>query len=99
MPHDSKTPDKLDTDDAGHIFADQFGDSPKLDNLVSQDSDINQRAYRDMERTWATAIKNGSKVEVAGAVNYDGDSHRPSLFDITYTINGEVFQQYFNNRR
>ena len=41
LNHKSNTPGKLSGDDAGHLFADQFGGSPDLDNLLSQRSDLN----------------------------------------------------------
>ena len=33
LPHSRNTPGKLPGDDAGHLFGDLFGGSPKLDNL------------------------------------------------------------------
>lgn len=42
LNHKSNTPGKLSGDDAGHLFADQFGGSPDLDNLISQRSDLNR---------------------------------------------------------
>lgn len=42
LNHNSNTAGKLPGDDAGHLFADQFGGSPDLDNLVSQRSDLNR---------------------------------------------------------
>ena len=51
-------------DDAGHLFADQFGGSPDLDNLVSQSSGLNRALkgkvnYRSIEREWAKALSVG----------------------------------------
>ncbi|WP_443708028.1 polymorphic toxin-type HINT domain-containing protein, partial [Ruminococcus bicirculans (ex Wegman et al. 2014)] len=42
LNHNSNTAGKLPGDDAGHLFADQFGGSPELDNLVSQKSGLNR---------------------------------------------------------
>ena len=42
LNHKSNTPGKLSGDDAGHLFADQFGGFPDLDNLLSQRSDLNR---------------------------------------------------------
>ena len=97
LPHDSNTPDKGEDDHAGHLIADRFGGSPELDNLVSQHSYINQGEYKAMENEWAEAIKEGSHVEVAADVIYDGDSSRPSSFDVFYAIDGEVYQKSFIN--
>ncbi len=101
LPHNSQTPDKRAFDDAGHLIGDRFGGSPELDNLVSQDSSINRVDYNTMEKEWAKALRNGSHVEVAGDVSYDSDSHshRPSSFDVFYTIDGEMYERSFLNRR
>jgi hypothetical protein len=99
LPHDSDTYDKGEKDDAGHLIGDRFGGSPKLDNLVSQDSHINRSEYKSMENEWAKAIEDGKKVEVAGEVNYEKDSKRPTSFDVFYAIDGEVHEKVFVNRR
>ena len=36
-------------DHAGHLAADRFGGSPKIDNLVSQLSDVNLKQYKKVE--------------------------------------------------
>ncbi|WP_229596563.1 DNA/RNA non-specific endonuclease [Rossellomorea vietnamensis] len=42
LPHSKNTPGKVKGQDhAGHLAGDRFGGSPKLDNLVSQLSDVN----------------------------------------------------------
>jgi hypothetical protein len=53
--HAVNTPGKLDGDHAGHLFADIFGGSPKLDNLVSQASDINLSKMKTLENKWASS--------------------------------------------
>ncbi|HHX37890.1 MAG TPA: transposase, partial [Clostridiaceae bacterium] len=45
LSHFRKTFGKRATDQAGHIFADLFGGSPKLDNMVSQAQLVNQSTY------------------------------------------------------
>jgi hypothetical protein len=99
LPHNGQTPDKGEFDDAGHLFGDRFGGSPELDNWVSQDSHINRSDYKSMENEWADALHKGSHVEVSGDVGYEGDSHRPSSFDVFYSIDGEVYEKSFANRR
>lgn len=44
-------------DHAGHLAADRFGGSPKLDNLVSQLSEVNTKQYKKIENEWASALK------------------------------------------
>ena len=92
LNHKSNTPGKLSGDDAGHLFADQFGGSPDLDNLVSQKSDLNRAVkntdnYRSMEREWSKALKSGKKVtDVDIKLTYENGSSRPSVFDVSYKI-------------
>ena len=102
LSHKPNTPGKLSGDDAGHLFADQFGGSPDLDNLVSQRSDLNRAVkntdnYRSMEREWSKALKSGQKVtDVDIKLTYENDSSRPSSFKVTYKIDGESFRRIFN---
>ncbi|WP_324603462.1 DNA/RNA non-specific endonuclease [Listeria grayi] len=60
-PHNPKTPDKQEGDHAGHLVADRFGGSGDLDNLVSQAKKVNLKHYKNLEDTWAKAIKEGKK--------------------------------------
>mgnify|MGYP002653728135 CR=1 FL=1 len=80
---------------AGHLFADQFDGSGGLDNIVSQARDLNQGAWKDMEGSWADAIRSGKKVEVFTEVHYGGGS-RPTGFTVTYEIDGRRVIQTFD---
>lgn len=101
LNHKSNTPGKLSGDDAGHLFADQFGGSPDLDNLVSQRSDLNRAVkdtdnYRSMEREWSNALNNGQKVtDVNIKLTYENGSSRPSAFDVSYKIDGFKITRQF----
>ena len=101
LNHKSNTAGKLPGDDAGHLFADQFGGSPELDNLVSQSSDLNRAVkgtsnYNSMERQWSKALRNGQKVtDVDIKLSYKNGSSRPSSFKVTYKIDGEMFRRTF----
>lgn len=104
LKHNPNTADKLSGDDAGHIFADQFGGSPKLDNLVSQRSTLNRavkgdnRTYRAMEKSWADAMNNGKKVtDIDINLAYSEGSSRPSRFDVSYKIDGKFEMISFKN--
>ena len=97
LTHNSKSLDKGELDDAGHLIGDRFGGSPELDNIVSQNLHINRSEYKTMENEWADAINNGSHVEVAGDLIYDDDSSRPSSFDVFYSIDDEVYEKSFTN--
>ena len=84
-----KPADKLLGDEAGHLFADMFGGSRFLDNLVAQSFNVNRSEYRKMENVWQRALKDGKSVYADIDLNYEGNSFRPTSFDITYYIDGE----------
>ena len=84
-----KPADKLPGDEAGHLFADMFGGSRFLDNLVAQSFNVNRSEYRKMENVWQRALKDGKSVYVDIDLNYEGNGFRPTSFDITYYIDGE----------
>ena len=88
LPHSRNTPGKLAGDDAGHLFGDLFGGSPKLDNLVSQAREVNRKEFRKIEREWEAALNNKQKVSAEIRISYDTGSSRPSKFTIYYSING-----------
>ncbi|USK52404.1 DNA/RNA non-specific endonuclease [Bacillus sp. CMF12] len=90
LPHKSNTPGKEPGDHAGHLAADRFGGSPDLDNLVSQSSSVNLSKYKKFENQWAKAIEEGKDVSVNVKINYEGNSLRPSSFDIEYEIDGRI---------
>ena len=97
LRHNPNTPGKLKGDHAGHLAGDRFGGSPDLDNLVSQTSNVNLSQYKKIEEQWATAIKEGKNVKVDVEVKYDGDSLRPSKFDVKYVIDGKEYMQSILN--
>lgn len=104
LKHNPNTADKLPGDDAGHIFADQFGGSPELDNLVSQRSTLNRavkgdnKTYRAMEKSWSDAMNNGKKVtDVDIKLSYKDGSSRPSSFKVSYKIDGVKIRKHFKN--
>ena len=101
LPHSKNTPGKIKGQDhAGHLAADRFGGSPKLDNLVSQLSDVNLKEYKKIEDKWATALKEipPKKVTVDAEILYSGDNMRPEKFKVRYTIDGEFGSKVFRNK-
>jgi len=91
LPHSKNTPGKVKGQDhAGHLAADRFGGSPKIDNLVSQLSDVNLKQYKKIEDEWAAALKETppKEVKVNVEIIYDGNSKRPSEFIVEYEIDG-----------
>ncbi|MDQ0233135.1 DNA/RNA non-specific endonuclease [Metabacillus malikii] len=78
-------------DHAGHLAGDRFGGSPKIDNLVSQLSDVNMKQYKKIENEWAAALKEKPPKEVTVDVEiiYHGNDIRPKEFIVNYSIDGK----------
>ncbi|WP_273851825.1 DNA/RNA non-specific endonuclease [Guptibacillus spartinae] len=78
-------------DHAGHLAGDRFGGSPKLDNLVSQLSDVNLKQYKKIEDEWAVALNDipPKKVTVDVEISYEEIDLRPKTFIVNYTIDGK----------
>ncbi|MEK4937119.1 DNA/RNA non-specific endonuclease [Bacillus sp. FSL K6-0042] len=89
LSHSKNTPGKVKGQDhAGHLAGDRFGGSPKIDNLVSQLSDVNLKEYKKIEEEWAAALKETPPKEVTVAVDiiYSGNDMRPDKFIVNYFI-------------
>ncbi|NRD76980.1 DNA/RNA non-specific endonuclease [Bacillus sp. BRMEA1] len=100
LSHSKNTPGKVKGQDhAGHLAGDRFGGSPKIDNLVSQLSDVNLRQYKKIEDEWAAALKETPPKEVTInlEVIYSGNNMRPKKFLVKYTIDGESFSEVLLN--
>ncbi len=90
--------DQKKSDQKGHIIADQLGGSAELGNLVAMDKVLNNREYKTLENSLARETKAGNDVKMKVDIQYPGKSNRPSGFVISYSINGEQFEQSFKNR-
>ncbi|GAA1011939.1 hypothetical protein GCM10009551_097370 [Nocardiopsis tropica] len=88
LNHDPNTPGKLEGDHAGHLVADRYGGSPKLDNIVSQLRSVNLSAYKKLENQWGRALDEGKDVSVRGRIINDLTG-RPATFEIDYSIDGK----------
>ncbi|MCM3317445.1 DNA/RNA non-specific endonuclease [Rummeliibacillus stabekisii] len=100
LSHSKNTPGKVKGQDhAGHLAGDRFGGSPKIDNLVSQLSDVNLKQYKKIENEWAAALKETPPKEVTVDVEviYSGKDMRPEKFSVKYTIDGEAFSETLIN--
>ncbi|APH07148.1 hypothetical protein A9C19_16450 [Bacillus weihaiensis] len=100
LSHSKNTPGKVKGQDhAGHLAGDRFGGSPKIDNLVSQLSDVNLKEYKKIEDTWAAALKETPPKEVTVDVEivYDGNNMRPEKFIVNYAIDGKSEFQVIKN--
>ena len=87
--------DRLPDDDGGHLIARAFGGSKDIDNLVPQSKYIN-RSFKEngewynMEKEWRKAIDKGKNVKnIKIKVKYEGQSQRPTEFQVEYEINNE----------
>ncbi|WP_244913460.1 DNA/RNA non-specific endonuclease [Heyndrickxia sporothermodurans] len=92
LSHSRNTPGKVKGQDhAGHLAGDRFGGSPKIDNLVSQLSDVNLKQYKKIEDEWAAALndKPPKKVTVDVEILYKEIDVRPKTFIVNYTIDGK----------
>ncbi|MBF4624019.1 DNA/RNA non-specific endonuclease [Clavibacter sp. VKM Ac-2872] len=91
LRHIRRTLGKLFGDHAGHLVADWFGGSSKLDNVVSQLARINKHEYARLERQWASALKGDppGRVSLDMRIDTDSTTGRPAMFRIEYIINGE----------
>lgn len=70
-------------DEGGHLIASIFnGPSEKL-NLVPMDGNLNKGVWKQMENTWANALKDGKQVNVKIEPVYTGENKRPDSFSVT----------------
>jgi len=88
---------RLATDDGGHYIAARFNGPTDTFNHFAQDANFNRGEYRVLENGWANDIKRGKQVYVAIVPHYDGSSKRPSVIDVTYTVNGTRRTRSFSN--
>ncbi|ASS97126.1 hypothetical protein BS1321_26445 [Peribacillus simplex NBRC 15720 = DSM 1321] len=92
LSQSKNTPGKIKGQDhAGHLAGDRFGGSPKIDNLVSQLSDVNLKQYKKLEELWASALKETppKKVTVDVEIIYSENDMRPKEFIVNYSIDGK----------
>mgnify|MGYP003269358978 FL=1 len=95
-PLNDDVPNMQEGDDRGHLIADQFGGSNRLDNLVPMDMHLNRGEYKKMEESIAKAKTEGKEVNIDIGIKYD-ESGRPTKFQVSVTINGETEVHVFSN--
>ena len=78
--------DRLRGDHGGHLIAQRFAGSGKIDNLLAMVAIVNNSKYKRIENRWGKALQAGKEVEVTIDVVYDGASKRPKEFNIYYSI-------------
>jgi hypothetical protein len=83
--------------EGGHLIGSLFGGAGEKINLVPQLTGVNRGAYRDMERTWANAIRDGKTVRVEVAPVYAGAGQVPTEIKVRYWIDGVPRAETFPN--
>jgi hypothetical protein len=83
-------------DEGGHLIASSLGGAGDRINLVPQDKLLNRNDWRDMERMFQTALKEGKSVNVKIDVGYPaGGGVRPNEFFVTAVIDGKTWKKEF----
>lgn len=75
-------------DEGGHLIASVFNGPGERLNLLPMNGNLNKGAWRAMENTWASALKEGKSVNVKIEPIYSGPSVRPNRFNVKYSIDG-----------
>jgi hypothetical protein len=91
--------DQKEGDDRGHLIGDQFDGSNGLENMIPQDADINEKDFRYFENDLAKEVKDGKEVTVKVEPIYEGESRRPDVIVVTYSIDGEESVRIFPNNK
>ncbi len=96
--HERSPQGKRRGDDAGHLFGDRFGGSPRRDNIVAQLSSVNRGAYKAMEDEWDRLLSKTppAHIEVDIEVDYGRDG-RPVGFFVTEVVDGVETTHQFRN--
>jgi len=91
--------DGLAADEGGHLIASIFKGPGEQINYAAMDGNLNKGAWKSMENDWAKALKGEppQRVEVEINAIYDGNSKRPSAFDVFYEIDGQEEFVSFRN--
>ncbi|WP_439485866.1 DNA/RNA non-specific endonuclease [Blastomonas fulva] len=83
--------DRRPTDHGGHFIARRFNGPTEAFNHFAQDADFNRGRYQAMENQWARGIRRGERVTVRIVPVYEGNSRRPSVLNIWYTIGRNTY--------
>lgn len=89
--------DRLPDDQGGHLIASIFNGPGDRVNMVPMNGNFNMGAWRDMEKTFQTALNEGKTVDVKIEVKYGSDGQRPDNFRVTYAIDGVPRTRMFDN--
>jgi hypothetical protein len=90
--------DRLPDDQGGHLIASIFNGPGDRLNLVPMNGNFNMGAWRDMERSFETALQEGKAVDVRIDVIYSANGARPDGFVVNSTVDGVARTDTFFNR-
>lgn len=75
-------------DEGGHIIAHNLGGVSDGINILPQNANLNNSAYKKMENKIVRDIKKGAKADIVIEISYKGASERPIGYVYTYYKNG-----------
>jgi filamentous hemagglutinin len=75
-------------DEGGHIITSIFNGPGEMVNLYPQNGNFNRGVWKQLETTWADALREGKSVEVRIQLRYGDDGVRPDRLSATYSIAG-----------
>ena len=92
--------DGLADDEGGHLIASLFKGAGEQINYAAMDGNFNKGHWKKMENRWAKALKSKppKEVEVNISPIYEGNSKRPSKFEVEYFIDGNRKRSLMDNK-
>lgn len=84
-------------DQGGHIVASRFFGPGEQINMYPMVDKLNLGEWKRMENSWADAMVAGKDVKVEVRAIFEGESARPSKFEVDYWIDGIKETKPFNN--
>lgn len=86
-------------DDGGHLLGNNFGGSSSVLNIVPMKSSVNRTGeFRELERLWEAAAKEGKIVQTEVKLKYPaGTSERPEWIEVIYNVDGKKYAKLISN--
>lgn len=78
----------IDGDEGGRLIASIFNRPREKLNILPINGNLNKGAWKSMENTWASALKDGKSVSVKIEPIYFGNNVRFTRFNVKYSIDG-----------
>nr|WP_231100332.1 DNA/RNA non-specific endonuclease [Pseudomonas putida] len=75
-------------DEGGHLIPSVFNGPDEGLNLLPMNGKLNKGAWKAMENTWASALKQGQTIGMKIEPVYSGFSVCPDRFTVRYSIDG-----------